>query len=396
MANILIVSHWTGGDVFPFIRMGKVLKQNNHDVTIFTHCVYEDYAVKGGLKFVALDNEEEHQEMVDNLMLLADPIHDLKGTVTFTEKFHNCDKLIGEFQKIAAYCNRSDTVLIFRHRSSISALLVADKLNLPVASVFLAPNYIDHLSIHDQIMGKVMLVEINKARGELGLKPVNNWANWLCSPKTIIGLWPEWFADQGPEWPSSLVTLDFHQNDEPNRPSIPEDLLELLDSDDKLVIISGGTSKMIKQEFYQVAQDTCYMLGLKALLVTPHKELIPKPVKSGVTVRNNVPLKEIMPYAKAIIHHGGMGTLSEAVYAGIPQLILPFYADRSDNAMRLSKYGIAEYLPVAMWNPAFLAEALLNLLEPETIRRCQDFSRKAKEQSYRKKINEIIERMTLS
>ncbi|MCL2719075.1 MAG: glycosyltransferase [Lachnospiraceae bacterium] len=393
MANILIVTHWTGGDVIPFIRMGKVLKQNKHDVTIFTHCVYEKLAVESGLQFVALDTEEEHREMTDNLMLLSDPIHNLQGTVTFNEKFHNYEKLINEYEKIIAYCDRSDTVIIFRHRSSISALIAAEKHNIPVASVFLAPNYIDHLSIHEMIMGEIMLIEINKARIKLELEPIKNWTEWICSPEISIGLWPDWFADKGDEWPSSLVTLDFHQNEDENSPQIPEELAELFSTDEKLIIISGGTSKMIKPEFYQVAHDTCYMLGLKALLVIPHDELIPISIKSGIAVRKHIPLKEVMHYAKAIIHHGGIGTLSEAVYAGIPQLILPFYADRSDNAARLAKYGIAEFLPVAMWKPAFLAEALLRLFQPGTLKKCRDFSQKAKNQNFSDKINRIIEQM---
>jgi len=29
MANILIATHWTGGDVYPFIRIGKALKRRD-------------------------------------------------------------------------------------------------------------------------------------------------------------------------------------------------------------------------------------------------------------------------------------------------------------------------------------------------------------------------------
>jgi len=50
MANILIATHWTGGDVYPFIRIGKALKRRGHDVTIFTHCIYKNIVEQDGMK----------------------------------------------------------------------------------------------------------------------------------------------------------------------------------------------------------------------------------------------------------------------------------------------------------------------------------------------------------
>lgn len=393
MANILLVTHWTGGDVIPFIRMGSILKKRGHDVRLFTHCIYDKDACSAGLEFTALDTPEEYQRMVDDLILLSDPIHNLEGTERFNKNYHGSDKILSEYQIIKDFCQRDDTVLICRHRSSISALLAAEKHHLPVASVFLAPNYMSHLSLHESLMGDMMAKEINKARSELDLVPINSWTSWMCSPKRIIGMWPEWFAKREPDWPESLVTIDFPHMEDDHAEPLPETVLPLLDPDHKPILITAGTSKMIKPEFYQVAQEACHNLNYKAILVTQYAEHIPQPLHEGIHVFQYLPLKQLMPHVGAIIHHGGIGTLSEAVNAGIPQLVLPYYADRPDNAFRLSELGVAEFIPPAKWDPSLLSSALERLMSPESIHRCLKLSDRARNQNTALKLCEVIESM---
>ncbi|MNM84355.1 L-noviosyl transferase [compost metagenome] len=150
---------------------------------------------------------------------------------------------------------------------------------------------------------------------------------------------------------------------------------------------------MIKPEFYQVAQEACHLLGFKAILVTQYDEHVPQPLKDDIHVFKYLPLKHLMPHVRAIIHHGGIGTLSEAVNAGIPQLILPYFADRPDNAFRLSELGVAEFIPPVMWNPSLLSEALLRLLSPDSITRCMDLSQRARNQNTALMLCETIESM---
>jgi hypothetical protein len=243
-------------------------------------------------------------------------------------------------------------------------------------------------------MGYMMSKEINKARSELGLVPIKSWTSWMCSPKIILGMWPKWFADCEPDWPKSLVTIDFPnmiEND--SIAPLPQDVLPLLDPYNKPVLITGGTSKVIKPEFYQVAQEACQMLGLKAILVTQYDELVPHPLKDGITRFKYLPLKQLMPHVRAIIHHGGIGTLSEAVNAGIPQLILPYFADRPDNAFRLFELGVAEFFPPAMWDSPLLSEALLRLTSADSVKRCIDLSQRAVNQNTIAKLCHTIEYM---
>jgi UDP:flavonoid glycosyltransferase YjiC (YdhE family) len=49
----------------------------------------------------------------------------------------------------------------------------------------------------------------------------------------------------------------------------------------------------------------------------------------------------IFARAAAVAHHGGIGTLAQALRSGQPQLIVPYFADQLDNAARAARLGVA-------------------------------------------------------
>jgi UDP:flavonoid glycosyltransferase YjiC (YdhE family) len=65
---------------------------------------------------------------------------------------------------------------------------------------------------------------------------------------------------------------------------------------------------------------------------------------NGVRHFDYVPLSKVLPRSTALIHHGGIGTMSQAIAAGIPQLIIPTSHDQPDNAVRVRRLGIGEFL----------------------------------------------------
>ena len=46
-----------------------------------------------------------------------------------------------------------------------------------------------------------------------------------------------------------------------------------------------------------------------------------------------------MPHARAMVCHGGSGTMRAGLAAGIPQVVLPLFADQPDNAARVDALG---------------------------------------------------------
>lgn len=376
MAKFLLITHWTGGDVFPFIRLGTILKRSGHKVTLFTHCYYKHVAEKEDLDFVAVDTPEIYEEMNKDLILLADPIRNTIGTLKFNKKYHGKERLLHEYDLISKHCDNKNTIIVARHRSSISGLLVAEKLKIPIASVFLAPNYLDHMLLHNQVFGKEIVQEINEARRVLGLEDIGDWRSWLYSPKRFFAFWPKWFAEGEEDWPKNIIYTGFIMGNKSTEEIISSEIVEFLEKYKQVVLITGGSSNMVKPEFYQVAAKSCEEANIPAILVTKYEEHVPDFLPESTKRLKNVPLSALMKKAVAIIHHGGMGTLSEAIEAGIPQIILPHLTDGPDNAQRLAHNGIAKVFPIARWDSTLISKNLYDALSSDFKERCLIFSKR--------------------
>ncbi len=60
---------------------------------------------------------------------------------------------------------------------------------------------------------------------------------------------------------------------------------------------------------------------------------------ANVHVERWVPQHTVLPHAQAVVDHGGSGTLRAAIAAGLPQVVIPLFADQPDNAQRIAALG---------------------------------------------------------
>jgi len=61
----------------------------------------------------------------------------------------------------------------------------------------------------------------------------------------------------------------------------------------------------------------------------------------GSAIRRSI----LFPRASPVVHHAGVGTLSEALKAVRPQLVTPYLGERQDDVPRLVKLGVARPSP---------------------------------------------------
>jgi UDP:flavonoid glycosyltransferase YjiC (YdhE family) len=72
-----------------------------------------------------------------------------------------------------------------------------------------------------------------------------------------------------------------------------------------------------------------------------------------------------------VVHHGGIGTVAQAMAAGTPQLIQPICFDQMDNGARVQRLGVGESLNSSRCHPQQIAGALSKLMTPEMRSRCR-------------------------
>lgn len=369
MSHVLLATRGTGGDLSPFLEMGRVLKARGHAVTLLTHCAYAGPARQVGIEFAALDTPAEFAAFIADGHLL----NRLPDIAEFFRR-HILPQVRSEYEQIVARCVPGETVLVARYMADIAVRFAAEKLSLPWVRVFTAPGQPVAVTYLADLCSAALAPEINQIRADLGLPPIRDWRAWLRHPRQSIGLWPEWFGQPDPTWTPGVTPVGFLWYEgapflNGAASPIPPALAQFLADNPRPVLISGGTGKFVGPRFFAAAVGACRELGMPAVIISRDQELLPDPLPPNVawfeTWFDRFPsLSGLMARMAVILHHGGMGTLGQALAAGVPQLLLAAGADRPDNAERLQRLGVAEFLRPPQWEVAHVAAALRNLTSP--------------------------------
>jgi UDP:flavonoid glycosyltransferase YjiC (YdhE family) len=422
MANIVLVTKGTGGDLFPFLRIGKTLKARGHRVVLVTHWYSEREVLRAGLDFAALDNAEEVPLYEEQTTL--DAPRELNATAGEAMLVGNhggsapavdgneqaiapslsifgmpLGRGVLEYESISEQCRPDETILVVNYIAFFSARHVADHLGVPLVSVFTAPSmfpqWVLDLPFFDELYAHVG-GDLNAIRAQVGLAPVRNWRAWLTSADASVGLWPEWFA-AGPFGDNLKIEPVGFPCDAVAAGELPSELRELLESGTPPLLVTHGTSIPAKADFFTSAVEACRLLEMPALLVCKHEKLIPPSLPEGVRWFKYLSFDALMPHMRAIIHHGGIGTCGQALAASLPQVVLALGYDRADNAARLQKLGVAEALTPLQWRPEMIAGALRRLLDaPDTRQRCADYARRLQPADFAASASEVIETLAAS
>jgi len=364
--NIILFCCGSSGDVLPFVRIGSALCRRGHQVRLITHAGYEKLANDVEIEYDAYDMASEYAAFLDEAALLNTP----SGIPKFLRK-HSFPR-VGRVLDLIGQQRLDDTLLITPPLFDTATRMAAEKLGLPLMWIFLAPIQVTAWQLRNTLFHKVLSPDIDKLRVEVGLEPVSDWSRYLAFTQPSLGLWTDWFAEAEDGWIPGVTPVGFLTAHPAEGVAFPADVEAMLDAEPAPILITGGTGRFLGEEFYAAGVGMAELLDIPALVVTPYRELLPKELPSKVVWHNRLPFKSLLPRVRAVVHHGGIGTLGAAASSGTPQLILAFGADRPDNGARVQKAGIGKVLPPPQWQPPVLAKAIRDLTQTAAIQsRCR-------------------------
>lgn len=85
-------------------------------------------------------------------------------------------------------------------------------------------------------------------------------------------------------------------------------------------------------------------------------------IPENVDVYSWVPQIEILKIASAAIIHGGLGSIKECIYFGVPMLIIPMGRDQDDNAVRVEHHKIGYTITFDLMTKQLLDDKLQKLI----------------------------------
>lgn len=238
--------------------------------------------------------------------------------------------------------------LVLSDQQMFAAALVAHRSGLPWATVMtttmeLARPFRELPAVEDELAAH--LDTVRAQAGVTGIDPRFSPYLSLALTTTVLSGPPR--AEVRPAYVGPLLG---------RRPPIP---FRRPDTDRPLVLISTGTlADDLNADFHRRALSA--VAGVHAILVAPPDSVLDPP--PHVTVAARVPLPELLPHLAAVVTHGGLNTVTEALAHGVPLVVAPIRHDQPVNARDVAAAGAGVRISFARAGPDRIAAALAAVL----------------------------------
>jgi MGT family glycosyltransferase len=186
--------------------------------------------------------------------------------------------------------------------------------------------------------------------------------------RPFFTLMPEALED--PATPRSDAALRFREVIRGPRAALPD----WWNGDQRpLIYLTFGSVAPTMEFFpgmYREAIDALASLPAR-VLVTIGRERDPAELgtlPANVHVERWVSQNDVMPYAAAMVCHGGSGTVTMGLAAGVPMVVVPLFADQSWNSERIAALGAGFELSGGPDAAPGIGEAVLRLLADPSYR----------------------------
>lgn len=374
--NIVIMVIGSRGDVQPFLKIGKVLKeQYGHRVRIATHPAFRDFVEKDSdLEFFSVggDPSELMAFMVKNPGLIptletlrAGDIGKRRAAMaemfggfwracvnaTDDEKDVRNLKMMGDKQPFIAD-------LIIANPASFAHVHCAEALGVPLILSFTFPytptksfphplasikaSNVDlgYTNFMSYPMVEMMIWQglgdlVNDLRVKtLGLDPVSTlWAPGALYRMNVpfAYLWSPSLVPKPPDWGDEVDICGFVYLDLATSFTPPDPLSKFLDAGEAPVYIGFGSIVVDDaNKFTEMIFEAVKLAGVRALVSKGWGGLggDSLDVPENIFLLDNTPHDWLFPRVKACVIHGGAGTTAIAVKCGKPIMIVPFFGDQ--------------------------------------------------------------------
>ena len=415
--RIVLTTFGSYGDIHPYMAIATELRSRGHHPVIATSELYREKMLTGGFDFVPVRPHIPPPQEQDAVMM-EKVMHPKSGSGYILNEM--LFPFVREgYEDLLRAVEGAD--LLLTHPISFAGPLVAQKTGMPWVSSVLAP--VSFFSAYDppvppfwpwmrhvQVLGPRFVAAFfkqikklyqnkgyEKFREELGLPDRGNPVfEGQHSPTLILALFSALFAQPQPDWPPQARVTGFAFYDGRNELAMPPELTKFLDDGAPPIVFTLGSSAVwVARDFYRESIAAARLLGHRAvLLIGDERNQLEESLPSEIIAVNYAPFEVLLARACAMVHHGGVGTTSQGLRAGIPTLIVPFAFDQPDNAAHAARLGGSRTLPRPQYRSACVAKELdILLTKPEHTSKAREAGKRLRRENGAAVASDLIEQV---
>jgi UDP:flavonoid glycosyltransferase YjiC (YdhE family) len=360
--QITIFALGSRGDVQPYIALGKGLNDAGHAVRVLTSQDFHELVTTYGLDFF---------DVGGNMQAIAQGMEGLLEQGNFLKILSSMGEAAQRLASQAAVsglaaCQGAD-LIIGGLGGLFSGLAVSEKLGIPCIPAYYYPltptgeyrnamaplpdrklpawvNRLSHRAVQQMIWQNFRAAD-NKARREvLQMAPAPFWGpyNALQAPEqTVLYGYSPHVIPSPQDWGPNIHVTGYWFLEPPAGWEPPADLVDFLHAGPPPVYVGFGS--MINSRPEETAEMVVQALaraGQRGVLSAGWGGLKAADLPKSVFMIGSVPFDWLFPRTAAVVHHGGAGTTSMGLRAGIPSIITPFMGDQPFWGKRVYELGV--------------------------------------------------------
>jgi sterol 3beta-glucosyltransferase len=394
--RVRIITSGAQGDVRPSVAFGVGLKAAGHDVRVIAHDAFESLIRKRGLDFAPLAGDPRELAKTGSQTLRG--LHEGgRNPVTWLRAIINEEVPLMRRRLADAWqgCQDAD-VVVTSTLPYLFAYGVARKLGVPLVRAFYFPvsptreHPIDGVPSWLRLGGRLNLATYGVQR-QLIWQVARPWV--ASAYRDVLGIsdtpYREPFGDLDRrrqlllygysaavappprDWGSWQMVTGYWSLDRRVPWTPPPELATFLSSGPPPVCIGFGSMTFDRDELIGIVSQALEQSGQRGVFLTGWGDLRPNRVSANLITLDWAPPVRLFSQMAAVVHHGGAGTTADALRAGVPAVVVPFFYDQFFWAKRVHSLGASPHpIPRKQLTAARLADAIRVAVSDPEMRRC--------------------------
>lgn len=361
MPKMTILTLGSRGDVQPYIAIGHYYQQRGYEVTICTGASFQPLVEAAKLNFYPTFDLMALLETPEGKAMMEAPFRHPLRTWNYTKTVVQP----GYRQSFTDFWQASQGAdVIIYHPKVVCAIDIAEKLAIPAFHTSPVPilypiTEFPNLALSPtknlgSTLNRLSYV-VNQQADRAFIKEINNFREHVLNlPKRKAGkyathredgteipivypLSPSLFADVS-SWQGHVQLPGFFAV--PTSGALTAEIETFLATGKAPIVITFSSMPLAEPEaFWQVITEYAEQAKERIIFLRGASG-VGASSTADILVIDQAPHELLFSRAKAVIHHGGIGTVAAALRAGVPQLLFPQAVDQPFWAKRLQTLGL--------------------------------------------------------
>lgn len=355
--NITILTYGSRGDIQPFIPLARGLQEKGHHVIIAAPARFENLITEYGIQFALLagDPEDLSRRLNNSGYNFFKMIRELMN--------HAIEIGAQVLQQTEEACKNADLIIhTFTH--AVGAHTLAREKNIPDIHIQLFPMFTPTGDYPNIVLPNFRIRFLNRlshqvsslttwwssksgfeqVRRRAGLPkrklfwPFKDDPHRLRTP--ILCAWSPGILPPSGDWSTRVHVTGYYffPFNDSYQPSIEIDSF-LKAGKPPICVTFGSMVNRDAGNIDQIVREALKQTNNRGIILSGWGG-IKNQTSSDLFYVESVPHDWLLPQCKMIIHHGGAGTTSAGLRAGIPNIVIPFIADQPFWGNRVYAIGV--------------------------------------------------------